>query len=505
MPLHAEEQQATKPAQAHFDVREYRVQDNTLLQKRDIERTLYPLLGINKTAQDVEAARQALSHAYSKAGYGTVLVVIPPQDVANGIVYLQVIEGRVEHTYVTGAQYFSPSRIRDKLPALAENNVLYLPSLQTQLAAINGVSQDRVVTPVLRPGRTPGTVDVELKVRDHLPLHGSLALNNRYTLNTTHQRLEASLSYDNLWQREHSLSLQYQTSPENTSEVQVSAATYVWRPGDGNSVMALYGVHSDSDVATVGAMSVIGKGDIVGLRFIQPVSDGGQRITLGADYKDFKDSILQGADSFVTPINYLQFSAQYSGRWQAESITDASVSANWGLRGIVNDQGKFAAKRYNAEANYFYVKAELEHQRSLWKAARLRADIKGQWSESPLISNEQFGAGGVESVRGYVESERLGDTAVQINLELHTASWITSGKRGVQDLHGMLFVDAAQLNVKDALPRQESHYDISGAGLGVHAQAWGGEMLMDVAWPFASAVDTRSGDPRVHFSVGYRF
>ena len=38
-----------------------------------------------------------------------------------------------------------------------------------------------------------------------------------------------------------------------------------------------------------------------------------------------------------------------------------------------------------------------------------------------------------------------------------------------------------------------------------HAQAWGGELLLDVAWPFASAVETRSGDPRVHFSASYGF
>jgi hemolysin activation/secretion protein len=181
------------------------------------------------------------------------------------------------------------------------------------------------------------------------------------------------------------------------------------------------------------------------------------------------------------------------------------VGANWGLRGVVNDQAEFAAKRYNARANYFYVKAELEHQRPLWKTGRLRADLKGQWSESPLISNEQFSAGGVESVRGYVESERLGDTALQLNLELHSPSWITPGKRGVQDLHAMVFADAAQLNVKDALPKQESRYNLSGAGVGLHAQAWGGELLLDVAWPFANAVDTRSGDPRVHFSAAYQF
>lgn len=506
MPLYAQDQPGAVQEQPQFAVWEYRVRGNSLLLPADIERALYPLLGAAKTAQDVETARRALAHAYSEAGYGTVLVTIPEQEVGNGVVYLEVTEGRIEHTYITGARYYSPLRIREKVPALADNSALHLPSLQAQLADLNAVAQDRVVTPVLRPGHTPGTVDVELKVRDRLPVHGSLGINDQYTLNTTHLRLEAQLSYNNLWQREHSLSVQYQTSPENTSEVQVYAGTYVWRPDEGRAVMALYGVHSDSNVAAVGALAVIGKGDIVGLRAIYPFGDGSRRLTLGADYKDFKDSILQGADTLNTPINYLQFSAQFNVAWQGRGVTNLSVAADWGVRGVVNDQAEFADKRYNAKANYFYAKAELEHQRPVLKKARLRAALKAQWADSPLISNEQFGAGGVDSVRGYVESERLGDTAAQINLELHSPSWISPGRRGVQDLHGLLFADAAQLNVKDVLPKQESHYDLSSAGLGLQAQAWGGaKAVLDVAWPFADAVETRSGEARANFSLVYEF
>jgi hemolysin activation/secretion protein len=40
---------------------------------------------------------------------------------------------------------------------------------------------DRRVTPTLRGGVEPGTVDVDLKVKDILPLHGSVELNNRYS------------------------------------------------------------------------------------------------------------------------------------------------------------------------------------------------------------------------------------------------------------------------------------------------------------------------------------
>lgn len=487
----------------HFTVLEFRVDGNSLLATPDIERALYRFLGPDKSAADVETARQSLAQVYKDAGYGTVLVTIPEQDVKDGVVYLQVLEGRVEHTYVTGSHYFSPVRIREAVPALAENNVLHLPSLQAQLGALNAGNGDRSVTPVLRPGRTPGTVEVELQVKDQLPLHGSATLDDRYTLNTSRLRLDTQLSYSNLWQREHSLSLQYQTSPEDTSQVQVYAGTYVWRP-NADAVMALYGVHSDSSVASVGALSVIGKGDILGLRAIYPFAEGSQRLTLGGDYKNFQQSVLQGADTLNTPIDYVQFSVQYNAARQSTSTSNFSVGANWGMRGVGNDEAEFAAKRYNAKPNFFYLKTDIDHQRPLWTGA-LRVALHGQWSETPLISNEQMSAGGVDSVRGYLESERLGDTGLQLNVELRSPPLVPANDT-IQQLYGLAFADAAELNVKDALPRQASRYDLSSSGFGVQLRAFTkAEAMLVIAWPFTNAEKTRAGEPRLHFSVSYAF
>ena len=50
-----------------------------------------------------------------------------------------------------------------------------------------------------------------------------------------------------------------------------------------------------------------------------------------------------------------------------------------------------------------------------------RAD--GQWASEPLISIEQFGAGGVNSVRGYHEGEVFGDTG------WHLSAWNNKRRR----------------------------------------------------------------------------
>ena len=121
-----------------------------------MERTVYPLLGPGKTVADVEQARVALEQAYRTAGYPTVFVNLPEQDVGSGVVLLTVTEGRVGRLSVTGSRYFSNGWIRDQVPAAAPGRVPRLSEFQRQLTLVNARSPDRTLTPVLRPGQRNG-------------------------------------------------------------------------------------------------------------------------------------------------------------------------------------------------------------------------------------------------------------------------------------------------------------------------------------------------------------
>jgi len=208
---------AAEPAAPQFDIWEYTVEGNTVLSVEAIEKAVYPFLGEGKTLEDVERARTGLDKAYRDSGYPTVSVLIPEQSVASGVVRLEVVEGRVERLRITGARYHAQERIIEKVAAVDEGQVPYFPEVEKQMADVN-LSSDQRVVPVLRPGHLPGTTEVELKVEDHLPLHAGIELSNRYAPsrapNPSTLRTTASLRYDNLWQRDHSLSFSYQTAPE---------------------------------------------------------------------------------------------------------------------------------------------------------------------------------------------------------------------------------------------------------------------------------------------------
>lgn len=501
-----------------FDLLEIAVEGNTVLPAIRVETAVYPHLGENKRIEDVEAARTALEKAYHDSGYLTVFVDIPEQQVEAGVVRLRVTEGRVERLRVTGSRYFSLGRIREKTPDLAEGSVPYFPDVQKQLAAVNR-GGDRRVTPVLRPGRTPGKVEVDLKVDDRLPLHGSVELNDRYSANTSRTRLNANLRYDNLWQREHSLSLGIQTAPQEPDESKVFSATYVW-PMDNGNYLAAYGVISESDVAAVGDLNVIGNGKIAGLRYIVPLrarTPYFHSLTLGVDYKDFDETVtLLGTDSNSTPISYLPFSLGYEGTVQGEhSLTQFTTTLNFSLRGLADDTveclpgvflNEFACKRYLGKANYAFLRLDVKHTRQLANGWSLFGRLSGQIASGPLISNEQFSAGGVDTVRGYTESAASGDDGLIGGVELRTPSLAKRASERLDELTFYAFAEGASLNIREPLPGQTDRFDLLAAGLGLRFKGWSGAFgSLDLAYPFEDAGQVEAGDGRVHFRLGYEW
>src|SRR5207248_236017 len=101
----------------------------------------------------------------------SVAVALPPQQLTNGVVHVQVTEGRLAEITLHGNRYFSSNNVRRALPSLQTNIILNSLIFQQELDRANG-NRDRQIYPVINPGVDPGTSTLDLKVKDRLPLHG---------------------------------------------------------------------------------------------------------------------------------------------------------------------------------------------------------------------------------------------------------------------------------------------------------------------------------------------
>jgi hemolysin activation/secretion protein len=499
---------ATAPQAAvsnsRFDVHEYRVLGNSVMSNRDIETVLYPLLGDNKTIEDVQTARGALEKAYHDHGFATVFVDIPEQEVSDRVVRLRVTEGRLHSVQISGARYFSERKIVAALPAATPGKVPNFSTLQSQLNAVNARTPDLAVVPVLKAGPTPGTVDMALKVSDKLPLHGSVELNNQYTPDTRPLRVIASLSYNDLFQHFDTFAAQYQTAPQEVSQVDVIAINYAWGALPNEWHPSVYFIDSNSNVPTVGTVGVLGAGQIYGARLGFPLPGAlarTQSLTLGLDYKHFGQAIgLASGPPIETPISYVNLSLAYAGGWSAKALDSAvGATANFGPRGAPNDPNEFANKRYQARANYFYVKVDSSLLLHLPAGLRLLLRADGQWTAEPLITNESFVASGADGVRGYLEAEVLADRGIKGSVQLQSPvlQWRTLP---LGDL--FTFYDVARAEMIDPLPEEAALTHISSWGAGLHLLP-GKAVTGSLTWanPLANAPYTLSGHSRVLFLV----
>jgi hemolysin activation/secretion protein len=110
--------------------------------------------------------------------------------------------------------------------------------------------------------------------------------------------------------------------------------------------------------------------------------------------------------------------------------------------------------------------------------------IDGQWASEPLISNEQFGIGGVNSVRGYHEGEIFGDTGWHVSLEEDTPPQVIGIVYDGQPLtvRGSIYMDGATAYLLDPQGRKPAS-ELWGTGLGFTASVgphWQAAFLFSV-------------------------
>jgi len=497
--------QAPSSTPASFQINEYLVRGNTKLQPDDIESSVDPYLGPGRSMNDVHAARDALQKLYQSKGYQSVVVEIPPQQVKNGVILLQVTENSIGRLRVEGAKYHSPQEIRDAVPSLAQGTVPNFDQVQKELTDLNKQS-GRQVVPLLSPGSMPQTMDVTLKVDDTYPLHGSVEVNNDHSAYTPDLRAIASVRYDNLWQLGHTISATYIVAPQDRHATEVYALSYL---APLNTEWSLLGsaYKSNSNANTLGGTTVLGKGNAVSLQATKqlPVLGGDytQMVSFGISRKHFEQNIQLAGQTLQAPLTYYPLSASYTGQRSGEKSTlGFTVTGNFGWRGVGSSNQAFDNQRYNARDNFADLRLDLNYARSFAGDFAVATRASAQASTQPLISSEQFAAGGMSSVRGYLSAEDTADNGAIASVELRTPSihsWLGSF---ANDWRFHIFVDSARLMLIDPLPEQRGRFTLLSTGVGTSFTVFhylNGDL--EYAYPLRDGVQTKARDGHLLFSV----
>ena len=506
-----------------FTIQAFDITGITTLPTGEVERLVYPFVGPGRSNEDVEKARKALQDAYGAHGYGAVVVEVPVQGrdtFTQGIVQIAVSEVPLGQLTISDSRYHSLWIARAALPSLVEGKPINVKALQADITIANHFP-DRTLNPVFKPGRAPGTLDVDLKVDDRLPLHTSLELDNDASPSTLPLRSTANVRYTNFFQTGQSANLTFIVAPQKPREVTVFAGSYniplLQKPWS----IAISGYYSNSNVAAAGGSSVLGNGYQIGVRAQYQLSTERtqQTFSFGPDFKDFKQNIKVGsAQASSAPVRYIPFELNYALSGATEHSTYAlSLGTTFGLRtikgivcfdnaGVCIPVDAFRNREANSNENFVRANLSVDYSYALANDIVGAFRLTGQLADSHLITNEQFSGGGLHSVRGYYSSEAVGDNGIAASLELRSPSFASHFGRWLTEARLFGFADSALLRVLSPLPDATSSYSLIGVGGGLNLRVFKrltGQVLGAV--PLHSGVKTVKGDKRINFAVKAEF
>jgi len=536
-------------SQLSFKINEFVVVGNTLLSPSRVDQVLAPYTGEGKKISDVQSARDALQKAYEDDGFLTVAVTIPQQTIEGGRVHLHVVEARLGQVNIQneGVHWFSDETVRELTPSLYPGAMLRREDLEKDMTAANA-NPDLKVRPVLKSGAEPGTVDLDLVVDDQIPLHGTVTLSNDHTPGSPEWRLINELRYGNLWGLGHEISVFYEFSPiGNFNDVQIVGGSYhAPMPWSSRQSLFYYIVYSNTTngLVTAPGLNALGNGVNMGLRYQYLLPNFGlpesfsHQISVGVDRKDVNNTVASTTAAITTPITYLPFSLDYTAIWSGEqSLATLRLGGSFNRTGIIPGDTKenFQANRGGVNpsnpvtGNYGIGSFSLDYtvrlpgvletaaaghpiplsrpDRSFADDWTFNARAHGQVASQPLIATEELTAGGVDSVRGYLQSELFADNGVNAQFEIRAPTLHNFfGGYLKERAQFVVFYDMAFLYTLDPQEGQLPEQNIEGYGVGVRAGLFDHiTAQIFVGIPQVSTISTSADSPRYHlqFSAGF--
>ena len=504
--------------EVHFVIRDYAIEGAQLIPVERLREAVARYIGPDKTFTDIQNAVAAIDALYAQVGFSATQIDIAPQDITGGTVRLKIIESTLGNLSIIGNQHFDAANIRGALPQLVTGQAPNIRDVGTAVRLANE-SYAKQTQITFKQGEKANTVDAVVRVTDSNPIRNVITLDNTGGKQAGKYRLGYAFQHANLFNSDHLLTAQYVTSPDHLSDVTILGGNYrvpFYRTGGDLDISASYSNVSSGIVATTaGSYAIGGSGAVLGAHYTQllpRIGEWDQRVSAGVDYHYYQNKVTpSGTNTSLVPdlvshpltLGYSGFARGEQREWRA------SVSAIQNIPG--GSRGTTAAYqapggRAGATANFRVMRFTVFVKQTLPADWALQAQLNGQYSADALISGEQFGIGGVESVRGFDEREIANDRGYRTSIELQSPD--VAKTFGLADHRAQIiaFYDAGNVHRNHPLPGEKTGAAIASAGAGMRIGIGSNAQLrLDVASVLRGAGVRRSGDRMIHGNLTLQF
>jgi hemolysin activation/secretion protein len=426
--------------------------------------------------KDLQDALRLINEYYIEKGFFLTRAILPAQDIANGVVNIVVVEGKLGEVVIEGGKFYTANFIKGHF-ACSANGVVNYHRLFKALILLNEYP-DLSVKAVMQKGKEPYTVDVLLKVEDKRPLHFTANYDNYGSRYVSREHFGLGMEYSNLFLGGDKVTL------NGVSGISLNALTYgsVGYSTPINAYDTKVGVSytkSKFDVQReFRRLNARGDSEMISFLVAQPLQrtlTSALDVSLGFDYKTATNYLL-GSVSSEDKLRIVKLGltgnnldTRFMGR-NYFALSASQALSNF-MGGSKHDD--LGMSRVGVGGNF--IKSNLEFARYQKLPLNSMLMLKGsvQAANNSLPVSEQIAIGGADTVRGYAQAEHLGDTGEVFNAELNIPVPFLGDykvpfvKKEIKDFMRIVgFYDYGKVYLKKPQVGERKHSDIAGAGFG---------------------------------------
>ncbi len=445
----------------------FTITGNTIFTEAELRALIADKEGTELTLTEIYGLADRLTDFYQSHGYSLTTVTVPAQRMLDGVLRLEVVEGRVGKLVFLDNQRYSDDFLARQLDQLKPGTILRFADLEREVLLLNDLP-GLVARSVLVPGEEYGTTDINLRMEE-TPVTASAVLDNQGRKVIGQWRLGADFTINNPFKFGDVLGFGYTHSQH--SLLRQGRLNYGFPILNDGTRMNLSYSRAEYDVGEeFAALDIAGISETARLQISHPIirsrranlswTLGGAHVRGQSDMRD----IPLNDDT----INFLEAGLNYSRRTASGGLANLSGLFSTNFRS--NPDGT----RNDALPPKLELHGDYEHFFNTNWSGVLRGEAV--YSTDALPDSNKYSLGGPTSVRGFVSSQLRGDQGAMGTLELRRHIGFDHA-----DLLLRSFVDAGEVHYEIPLADGSRSGSLASAGIGMTVSVTG-KYSLDLQW-----------------------
>ena len=450
---------------------------------------------------------EKITAKYRNDGYLLSRAIVVPQNIKNGVVTIQIVEGYIGNLKIRGPVKGSKMFLKSYGKALLRSSPLKAKDLERYLLLIDdlpGVSVESVLVP---SKNEPGASELILTLK-HKDMDSNAGIDNRGTKFNGPIQMRGATNANSVMGFYDRLGIQgvLTSNPDELlffngfGEMPVSS--------EGTKIFISGSFSKSQPGSTLKQFKVEGNSNTFTVRASHPfIRSRGKNLKgyLGFTSRNSKTDLLnENITDDRLRILKLGMAYDFVDRLRGVNLFSFGLSKGMNIMDA-SGPGSLKLSRADGRSDFTKLSGDILRLQELGPGWSLLTGVGWQYAFDSLLSSEEFGLGGPQYVRAYDPSEVTGDHGIAFKLELQKG--VKTNWNYLKSLQSYLYFDHGTVALRNTTAVQDSSSSLTAVGLGMRGNInkWLSGYI-EVGQPLSGDVSAEgNSDPRFFFSLNAHY